>query len=147
MKILLIQGANMEYLGLREPELYGRTTAAELEDILHEEARGLDVDLEIRTTNIEGEAIGWIYEAARGDVDSLVMNPAGFLYSGYALRDCLKAVELPYVEVHMTNIDSRGMRSVTATECIGMISGFGVESYRLALRAAIAHHASAASGA
>jgi len=136
MKVLLIQGANMEYLGLREPELYGDTTLSELSDILLADAQEFGMQLDIRVTNVEGEAITWIYEAARGDVDALVMNPAGFLYAGYALRDCLKAVPLPYFEVHMTNIDRRGMRSVTATECVGMVSGLGVNSYRLALRAA-----------
>ena len=136
MKALLIQGANMEYLGFREPELYGRTTLDQLSELLRADAAHLEIDLDIRVTNLEGEAIGWIYEAARGDADILIMNPAGFLYAGYALRDCLKAVELPYIEVHMTNIDRRGMKSVVATECVGMISGFGVRSYRLALRAA-----------
>ena len=87
-------------------------------------------------TNIEREAITWIYEATREDVDVLVMNPAGFLYAGYALRDCLKAVPLPYLEVHMTNIERREMKSVTATECDGMICGLGINSYRHALRAA-----------
>ena len=135
MKILLIQGANMEYLGLREPELYGRTTARELDALLQEEAARRSVDLAIRYTNIEGEAIGWIYEAARSGVAGLVMNPAGFLYAGYALRDCLRAVSLPYIEVHMTNIDRRGMRSITAPEAAGMITGLGIDSYRLALDA------------
>jgi 3-dehydroquinate dehydratase-2 len=81
-------------------------------------------------TNIEGEAITWTYDATPGVVDVLVMNSAGFLYAGYALRVCLKAVPLPYLEVHMTNIERREMKSVTTTECIGMISGLGINSYR-----------------
>ena len=137
MKILLIQGANMEYLGLRQPELYGRTTAHELDAMLRAQASDLNVALDILYTNLEGEAISAIYQAARGDIDALIMNPAGFLYAGYALRDCLAAVPLPYVEIHMTNIDRRGMHSVTACEARGMITGLGVESYRLALRAAV----------
>ena len=129
MKILLLQGANMIALGKRQPELYGRTTAAELDVMLQEEAKRLGVDLDIRYTNVEGEAIDWIYAADDGKVDGLLFNPAGFVYSGYALRDCLKAVSLPRIEVHMTNLERRGMHSVTASEADGMITGLGVYSY------------------
>lgn len=139
MKTLLIQGANMEYLGFRQPELYGRTTAAELDALCLAEAQRLGLDLEILYTNVEGEAISAIYRAVRDGVRALVMNPAGFLYAGYALRDCLKAVPLPYFEVHMTNIDARGMHSVTASESTGMITGLGTRSYLLALQAAAQH--------
>ena len=82
MKILLIQGANMEYLGKREPELYGTTTAKELDQLLDKAAEQLDLQLIIRYTNIEGEAISWIYEAERTGFEGLIMNPAGFLFSG-----------------------------------------------------------------
>lgn len=133
--ILLIQGANMEYLGKREPEFYGTTSADELDAILHAASPGHGMVLDIRYTNMEGEAISWIYEADRGDVAGLIMNPAGFLYAGYALRDCLRAVSLPYIEVHMTNIDRRERRSVTASEADGMITGLGVNAYVLALSA------------
>lgn len=133
MRILLIQGANMEYLGFRQPEIYGTTTAAELDDILRADAAGLGMQLDILYTNVEGEAISAIYRAAREQADGLVMNPAGFLYAGHALRDCLKAVPLPYIEVHMSNIDARNMHSVTASESAGMVTGLGVDSYRLAL--------------
>lgn len=135
MTVLLIQGANMEYLGKRQPELYGILTAAELDEILRKAAKVDGFELDVRYTDIEGEAIGWIYDADRGGADGLIMNPAGFLYAGYALRDCLKAVSLPYIEVHMTNIDKRGMHSVTASEAKGMIAGLGVQSYLLALKA------------
>ena len=134
-RILLIQGANMVWLGKREPELYGTTTAAELDAMLMEHAKNNGYELEIFYTNVEGEAIGRIYEAAANGVDGLVMNPAGFVYAGYALRDCLKAVRLPYVEVHMTNIDKRGMTSALAPVADGMITGLGVHSYLLALDA------------
>ena len=135
MKILLIQGANMEYLGKREPELYGTTTAEELDQLLDKAAEQLDLQLIIRYTNIEGEAISWIYEAERTGFEGLIMNPAGFLFSGYALRECLKSISLPFIEVHMTNIDRRGLHSVTACEASGMITGLGIESYLLALSA------------
>ncbi|MEM7074397.1 MAG: type II 3-dehydroquinate dehydratase [Pseudomonadota bacterium] len=135
MKLLLIQGANMEYLGFRQPEIYGTTTAAELDRILREDAAAMGVEIEILYTNAEGEAISAIYRAVREGIDGLLMNPAGFLYAGYALRDCLRAVPLPYVEIHMSNIDARGMESVTAPEAVGMITGLGVQSYRWALAA------------
>lgn len=135
MNFLLIQGANMEYLGKRQPDLYGTTTADELDAILRAAAGDTGIDLDIRYTNIDGEAIGWIYEADRGATDGLLMNPAGFLYAGHALRDCLKAVSLPYIEIHMTNIEQRGMRSTLAGEAVGMIAGFGIDSYLLALTA------------
>lgn len=136
MKILLMQGANMEYLGIREPEHYGTTTAAQLDAILRAEAALQTIDLTIEYTNIEGQAISSIYRADRGDTDVLLMNPAGFLYAGFALRDCLRAIRMPYVEIHMTNIDRRGKQSVTAEEADCMITGMGVESYLLALQAA-----------
>lgn len=135
MKLLLIQGANMEYLGFRQPEIYGTTTAAELDAMLQTDAADLGVTLDILYTNVEGEAITAIYRAVREKCDGLLMNPAGFLYAGYALRDCLKAVPLPYIEIHMSNIDARGMHSVTASESIGMVTGLGVQSYRWALAA------------
>lgn len=137
MKILLLQGANMVALGKRQPELYGTTTAAELDRFLLEEAKFLGVDLDIRYTNIEGEAITWIYEAENNKVDGLLFNPAGFVYAGYALRDCLKAVSLPRIEVHMTNLERRGMHSVTASEADGMITGLGIHSYLHGLQALV----------
>lgn len=137
MRILLIQGANMEWLGLRQPELYGTTTAAELDAIMHAEAERLGVMLDIAYTNVEGDAIGRIYAAVRGGTDGLLMNPAGFLYAGYALRDCLRGVRIPYVEVHMTNIERREMRSVMAGEADGLVVGLGIDSYRLGLDALV----------
>ena len=135
MKIRLLQGANMVALGKRQPELYGTTTAAQLDAMLLEEAANLAVSLEIRYTNVEGEAIDWIYQGEESGVDGLLFNPAGFVYAGYALRDCLKAVTMPRVEVHMTNLERRGMHSVTASEADGMITGLGVDSYLHGLRA------------
>ena len=135
MHILLIQGANMEFLGQREPEWYGTTTAAELDALLMAAAAERGLTLDIFYTNLEGAAIRRIYQAVRDGVDGLVMNPAGFLYAGYALKDCLKSIPLPYIEVHMTNIDKREKTSVTAAESDGMITGLGVRSYVLALDA------------
>ena len=125
----------MSFLGRRQPELYGTTTAAELDQMLHEHARANAYDLEIFYTHIEGEAIARLYQAVDEGIDGLVMNPAGFLYSGYALRDCLRAVSFPYIEVHITNIEKRGMHSVLAEASVGVIAGFGLQSYFFGLDA------------
>ena len=138
-KILLIQGPNLSYLGRRQPEIYGKTSAAELDAILREHARANGYDLTIFYTHSESEAIERLYRAADEGIDGLVMNPAGFIFAGYALRDCLRAVPFPYVEVHITNIDKRGFRSVLAEAAVGMVAGFGVQSYILGLEAMLEH--------
>ena len=134
-KVLCLQGANMEYLGIRQPEIYGTTDLQTLHAILLDEAKGLGIDLDIRVSNIEGEAIGWIYECDRAGYAGLLMNPAGFSYAGYALRDCLRGIRMPAVEVHMSNIERRAMKSVTAEACVGVVTGFGLRSYFHGLRA------------
>ena len=138
MKILVVQGANMAYLGKRQPEIYGTTTAGELDDILHKHAGSRGYTLEIFYTHIEGEAIGRIYKAMDDGIDGLVINPAGFLHAGFALRDCLRSFRPPLVEVHMSNIDKRGLHSVTAEAARGVVAGFGIRSYLMGLDA-VAH--------
>lgn len=138
-KILLIQGPNMSYLGRRQPELYGSTTAAELDGRLRAHARAHKYGLDIFYTHSEGDAIARLYRAVDERVDGLVMNPAAFLYAAYALRDCLRAVPFPYVEVHMTNTEKRGLRSILAETAVGFIAGFGVQSYVLGLEALLGH--------
>jgi 3-dehydroquinate dehydratase-2 len=137
MRLLLIQGANMEYLGRRQPELYGTTTAKELDSILRREARKRGVGLDILYTNTEGEAVTAIFKADRARVDGVLFNPAGFLHGGHALRDCLRSIDAPAIEIHMTNIEKRGYGSITAEAAVGMIAGFGVDSYTLALEAMV----------
>ncbi|MFM9039784.1 MAG: type II 3-dehydroquinate dehydratase [Betaproteobacteria bacterium] len=134
-KVLCLQGANMEYLGIRQPEIYGTTDLQTLHAMLLDEAKGLGIDLDIRVSNIEGEAIGWIYECDRAGYAGMLMNPAGFSYAGYALRDCLRGIRMPAVEVHMSNIERRAMKSVTAEACLGVVTGFGLRSYFHGLRA------------
>ena len=136
--ILLLQGANMAYLGKRQPEIYGTTPAAELDRMMQRHARKRGVKLEIYYTHIEGEAIARIYRAADEKIDGLLMNPAGFTYAGYALRDCLRSMQFPCVEVHMTNIDKRGLKSITAETARGVIAGFGLRSYLMGLDALLA---------
>jgi 3-dehydroquinate dehydratase-2 len=133
MKILLVQGANMARLGKRQPEVYGTTTAAELDAMLLKHAAMRAVTLDIFYTHVEGEAIGRVYEAVDAGVDAVVINPAGFLHAGYALRDCLKGLPVPVIEVHMSNIEKRGMHSVTAEAAHGVIAGFGLQSYFVGL--------------
>lgn len=119
----------MNWLGRREPELYGTTSAMDLEKMLIRYAQRAGHSLKVFQTNIEGEAINRIYRATEEAGDGLLMNPAGFTYAGHALRDCLKAVRLPYVEVHMTNLEKRGVHSVTASVADGFVAGMGVTSY------------------
>ncbi len=134
-KILLLQGANMSFLGRREPEIYGTTTAAELDTMLLAHAAANRYTLDIFYTHVEGEAIARLYRAVDEGVQGLVMNPAGFNYAGYALRDCVRALPFPYVEVHMSNVHKRGIHCVLAEAAVGGVYGFGVQSYVLGLEA------------
>jgi len=138
-QILLVQGPNMTRLGQREPEKYGRTTAAELDAQLRAHAASRGYELEIFYTHVEGAAIERIYAAADAGVDALVMNPAGCTYAGYALRDCLRAVQqvLPYVEVHILTPEERATRSIPGEAAAGTVQGFGPRSYLLGLEAAL----------
>ncbi len=135
MRILVLQGANMAALGKRQPEIYGTTTAAELDALMQAHAARRGATLDIFYTHIEGEAIGRLYQAADEGIDGLLINPAGFLHAGYALRDCLRSFKPPIVEVHMSNIDKRGLHSVTAEAAHGIVAGFGIRSYLLGLDA------------
>ena len=134
-RILLLQGANMSRLGKREPEIYGSTTAKELDEMVQAHAAKNGYALEIFYSNVEGEAINRIYAAADAGVDGLVMNPAGFNHAGYALRDCVRGAALPYVEVHMSNVEKRGIHSVLSVVAEGVVYGFGTYSYILGLDA------------
>jgi 3-dehydroquinate dehydratase-2 len=136
-KILLIQGANMNILGVRQPEIYGKTTAAELDRMLLDYAKAEGFDLEIFYTNSEGECIDRIIKAYRDKVDALVMNPGGFTYSGKAIGDTVKGVSIPYVEVHLSNHYVRDIHSVIAEAAQGVIMGLGIQVYFLGLDAAL----------
>lgn len=125
----------MTYLGRRQPEIYGTTTAAELDEMLLAYAHEKSIVLEIFYSNVEGEAVNRLYRAVDEGFDGLVMNPAGFGYAGYALKDCLAALPFPYIEVHMTNIEKRDIRPITRGVAKGVIFGFGIQSYFLGLDA------------
>ena len=135
MKILLVQGANLTFLGRREPAIYGTTSAAELDAMLQRHAREHGYHLDIFYSNIEGEAINRVYRAVDEGFDGLVMNPAGFTYAGFALKDCIKGARLPYVEVHISNIAKRNIHCVLSDVAEGLITGFGMHSYILGLEA------------
>src|SRR3990167_8536592 len=114
LRVLLLQGPNLRYLGRRQPELYGRTTAAELDAMLLAHAAERGYALDIFYSDAEGEAIARLWQAEEEGVDGVVFNPGAWLYAGYGLRDCLRAMTFPLVEVHMTNLERRGIKSITA---------------------------------
>jgi len=136
-KILLIQGANMNLLGVRQPEIYGKTTAAELDRMLLDYAKAKGFELEIFYTNSEGECIDRIIKAYHDKVDALVMNPGGFTFFGRAIGETIRGVSIPYIEVHIANHYARGISSVIAEAAQGVILGLGTQGYFLGLDAAL----------
>lgn len=136
-KILVLQGANMNWLGRREPEIYGSTTADEVDALMRAHADEHGYEIAIAYHNHEGDAIDALYAAEVGDVDAVVMNPGGLCYSGKALRDCMKGIQLPVIEIHMSNHYARKVESVTAEAARGIILGLGVDTYLVGLDAAL----------
>jgi 3-dehydroquinate dehydratase-2 len=140
-RILLLQGPNMNYLGKRQPELYGHTTAAELDAMGLAHADQNNFDLAIHYTNSEGNALDWIYSRLEEPgVDGLVMNPAAWsVGAGASIRYCILSIGKPYVEVHIRNQYVMKNVSTLADLAIGVVQGFGLHSYILALDA-MHHH-------
>ena len=136
-KILMIQGSNMILLGVRQPEYYGTTTAADLDQMMKDYAQKKNFDLEIFYTNSEGACIDRIIQAYHDKVDVLVMNPGGFTYSAHSIRDTIKGIRIPYVEIHLSNHYERGLHSVIAAAAQGVIMGLGIQVYFLGLDAAL----------
>ena len=138
-KVLVLHGPNLNLLGKRQPEIYGRLTLEQINRKIRLLARELGVEVEIRQSNSEGELINWIQESPK-QFGALVINAAGYTHSSVALRDALTAAGIPAIEVHISNIHKREefrKRSLIAEAVVGQIAGFGAQSYLLGLRAAV----------
>jgi 3-dehydroquinate dehydratase-2 len=137
MKILFLNGPNLNLLGQREPEVYGKDTLEDIETKVRTRAKKMGVSIDFHQSNQEGELVGWIQQA-KGDYNVIVINAAAYTHSSIALRDAIVAVGIPTIEIHLSNIYAREefrQRSVIAAVCAGQISGFGAGSYLLALEA------------
>ncbi|MCL6559409.1 MAG: type II 3-dehydroquinate dehydratase [Firmicutes bacterium] len=136
MKVLVLHGPNLNLLGTRETDVYGRTTLPEVDAALESLGRELGVEVECYQSNHEGELIDKLHKT---DAEAVVLNPGGFTHYSIALRDAVASIKIPVVEVHLSNIYAREKfrrRSVIAPVAAGQISGFGMDSYLLGLRAA-----------
>jgi 3-dehydroquinate dehydratase-2 len=138
--VLVLHGPNLNLLGLREPQIYGKDTLVDVDTKLEALAEELGVEIACRQSNHEGELIEWLHEA-RERFDAVLINPAGLTHTSVSLRDAIAGMEKPCVEVHLSNLYRReAFRhvSLTAPVCVGSISGFGLTSYLLGLRALVA---------
>jgi len=139
MKILFLNGPNLNLLGQREPEVYGRNTLADIEAKVRSRAQTLQVEVEFRQSNLEGELVDWIQQA-KTKSDVIVLNAAAYTHTSIALRDAIAAAGVPTIEIHLSNIHAREEfrhKSLIAPVCRGQILGFGANSYVLALEASI----------
>ena len=138
IKICVLHGPNINLLGTREPDVYGRDTFDDMNRKIKDKAKALDVEARIFQSNSEGEIIDAIHEALKW-ADAIVINPGAYTHYSYAIRDALAAVRLPAIEVHLTNIHTREewrRHSVVSEVVSGKIVGFGTNSYLMALEAA-----------
>jgi 3-dehydroquinate dehydratase-2 len=139
MKILFLNGPNLNLLGTREPEVYGRTTLADIEKQVRAKAAVDGAEIDFRQSNIEGELVTWIQEA-KGKFDAIVLNAAAYTHTSVALRDAISATAIPTIEIHLSNVHAREEfrhKSLIAPVCKGQITGFGAESYILGFQAAL----------
>ena len=138
MKILLLNGPNLQLLGSREPDIYGKTTLAAIVASVKELGNRFGVEIEAFQSNSEGDLVTIIGDARANGFAGIIINPAAYTHTSVAIRDAISAVALPAVEVHLSNVNSRESfrhESLTAPVCIGVVAGFGAFSYQMALRA------------
>jgi len=136
--ILVLHGPNLNLLGTREPEIYGRSTLAEVDRAIQRHAKSRHIRVECRQSNSEGQLIDWVQGADREGFGGIVMNPGAFTHYSIALRDAVSAIRVPVVEVHLSNVHGREefrRHSVIAPAARGQISGFGATSYLLGIDA------------
>lgn len=139
-KILLLNGPNLNLLGTRQPEIYGKLTLVQIKKKVLSLAKELGVEVDFRQSNNEGELITWIQQAA-GKFAALIINPAAYTHTSLAMRDAISAVGIPTIEIHLSNIHKREQfrhHSFIAEVAVGQITGFGADSYLLGLRAVVA---------
>lgn len=137
MNVLVINGPNLNMLGTREPEKYGNVSLSDLEKEIHAYSFELGINIETFQSNSEGEIIDKIQQAI-GNFEGILINAGGYTHTSVAIRDAISSVNLPCVEIHMTNIYAREEfrhKSLIAPVCVGQISGFGQNSYKLGLKA------------
>lgn len=136
-RVLVLHGPNLNRLGLREPDIYGHETLEEINQRLRQLGETWGYSVVTKQSNFEGELITAIHNAD-GEFDYIICNPGAYTHTSYAIRDAIASIQVPVIEVHLSNIHAREefrQRSVTAPVCIGQISGFGSHSYDLALEA------------
>lgn len=137
MKLFVLNGPNLNRLGKREPEIYGSETLEDVKENLEVMAKQFQVELDFRQSNHEGQLVDWIHEAEDTNIKGIVFNPGAYTHTSVALRDAIAAVNVPVIEVHISNIHKREEfrhKSLLAAECIGQICGLGTFGYELALR-------------
>lgn len=137
--ILVINGPNLDLLGTREVDIYGKITLVKINEMVKEKARELNCQVRIKQSNSEGEIVSFVGEA-RDWADALIINPAAYTHTSIAIRDAILAVGIPVIEVHLSNTykrESFRQKSLIAGVCLGQITGFGPEGYILALEAAM----------
>ena len=138
-KILVLNGPNLNLVGIREPGVYGQQSIDVINAGLTEYAKSLGIEIDIRQSNHEGQLIDWLHES-RENFDGVVLNAGAYTHYSYAIRDAISAIEKPVVEVHLSNVQARDEfrhKSVIAPVCVGTIAGFGKNSYSLALKALV----------